>query len=225
MYLGTNHLDFPEERIQSLKTGNDRDYSSNLLSMLGRIEQDWIILWLEDRFLSGPVDTGRMCKLVQHAQDKNAGYLKLIANYPLAQVADSSLQIGEIPKGVRYRVSMTVALWQKKVLSRILRSGETAWDIERNGSIRADDFDEKFYCIPSGMKDNPPIENIHGIVKGKWVRGAYHFLCREGLQDCMEKRPVESIWSLIYNKAYIFRLSVYDKLGLYWRQQTRIHDH
>ena len=176
VFLGTNHLVYPDDRVQSLKVGEDRDYSSNLLHMLGRIEQEWVILWLEDRFLSAPVDTARILGLIRTAQRNRAGYLKLIANYPLALVGDPSLQIGEIPKGVRYRVSITVALWEKKVLLKILRPGETAWDIERMGSIRSNGLDEKFYCLSSIMKNDPPITDVHGIVKGKWVREAYEFL-------------------------------------------------
>ncbi len=203
VYLGANSATYSDARVHALTIGPDLDYSSNLIAMLQRIDAPWVILWIEDRVLAERVDTKRLANLVAAAQKQEAGFLKLIASHPYAIPNDPAQEIGEISKGTRYRVCMTVALWNKQVLLRLLRPGETAWQIERQGSERSNDFAEVFLSLSAGIKGNPPLSDVHLIIKGRLVRDARAFLKREGLSDLLKERKMQARGSFLYVRVYL----------------------
>ncbi len=210
IYLGSNTSEYPDPRVRPILVGKDIDYSSNLSIMLGQIRQRWIIFWIEDRVLSSPVNTDRIVNIIRSAQNQRAGFLKLIGNHPLAYSKNGIEEYGEIPKGARYRACLTVGLWDKHVLLRLLRPGETAWEIELKGSRRSVEFEEKFFTINARHKDNPPISTQHLVIKGKLIRNAQSFLEKENLRQFVQ-RPLESIRTFWYVKIYI---AIMDIIGM-----------
>ena len=210
IFLGSNTISYSDSRVQPVMVGKDLDYSSNLINMLKQIPHEWVILWIEDRVLSAPVDTSRLIKMIQLAQSRGAGYFRLIAHHPFAWSKDKSQEISEIPKGSYYRSSITVALWRKSVLTKLIRPGETAWDLERIGSRRSDNLDEKFFCLTAYVKHNPPISDQHLIIKGRLLRDAHQFLQKEGLQEYLQQRRLQTLRSYWYVRLYIATLDIYD---------------
>ena len=197
VYLGTNTIEFSDNRVVPLLIGPDKDYSSNLIAMLDKISQKWVITWIDDFLLSGHIDTERFDRVIRLAQDHEAGYLKLITGTSTQVVLDGHNQdFGEIPKRTPYRVSMTVGLWRKNVLQQILRPGETAWDIELLGNERSFEIEDKFLCLVG----KPLVPFVHGIRQGKWTINAVKFFRQEGLEEYIESRPVQSLWWRIYPK-------------------------
>jgi hypothetical protein len=217
VYLGSNSAQYRDDRVRPILVGEDLDYSSNLLSMIHAIEQEWIVTWIEDRALSAKVDTERIEGLIRCAQEQGAGYLKLIANHPFATSADGSREIGEIARHTPYRVSVTVALWHKPTLLALLRGGESAWDLERNGSERSNRLDAKFLALPLSQRRNPPISDVHLIIKGRLLRDARKFLSIEGLHDCLRHRPLQTVSSYWYVKTYLAALDFRSQLQRRWR--------
>jgi hypothetical protein len=211
IYLVSNTLKYPDERVSPLLINPDMDYSSNLIKALSLIPQDWVIFWVEDRPPAHPVDTDRLVQLIQLAQAKDAGYFKLIPCNPPALVHETE-EIGEIPKGSHYRISMTVALWKKETLLKILKAGETAWDIEKRGGIeRANEIDDRFYALPIETFSNPPLVDIHLISKGQIMWRGLKMLKDEHILNYLETRPKASFWKNIY-------FNCYDLIGdLYYR--------
>jgi hypothetical protein len=216
IFLGSNESDYSDSRIKSILVGPDKDYSSNLLATLTHIDYPWVILWIEDFLLSAPVENARLSKMMTDAQTRGAGYLKLIASFPYAYPKNRTEEIGIIPKGIKYRVNIGVTLFKKEVLVSLLRSGESAWEIEYKGASRSKNIPEDFYCLNANIKSNPPISYINAVARGKWMRNAIPFLKREGFGDCIPNRKLQSLRSYIYYRLYLIRLEVYRILGLYW---------
>lgn len=216
IFLGSNESEYSDPRIKSLLMGPDRGYSSNLLAMLDRIESSWLILWIEDLLLSLPINTARLSNLIDLAQNHQVGYLKLSANTPWAFTNDKKQEMGPTPKGIKYRATIGLSLWDKDVLIRLLSPGESAWQIERDGSLRSNSFVEPFYCLSTNVRSNPPLSYVNALIKGRWNRDALPFLRKEGLGDCIPNRPIQSFWSYFYAKMYLFRLDLYRRLHKYW---------
>ena len=216
IYMGSNNCAYSDTRVKTITIGSDRDYSTNLLAMLECIDSQWILLWIEDFLLSAPVDTGRITKLISHVQAQGAGYVKLIASFPYAYTSNNNEEVAVVPKGIRYRVNIGITLFKKDVLVSLLRSGESAWDIEYKAAARSDKLPEKFFCLNSCLKSNPPISYVNAVGKGRWIRNSVAFLKREGLGDCLAGRKVQPFWQYIYYRIYLIRLEVYRILKLYW---------
>jgi hypothetical protein len=202
IYLGSNFVSYQDSRVIPILVGTDVDYSSNLLKMLESIKQEYVLLWIEDRVLTATVDTIRIENLITLVKAKRAAYLKLISIYPFALSGDTTQEIGEIPKGKKYRVGVTVALWKKQVLLSLLRPGETAWDIERQGSIRSNAFDEGFFSLSFPMRDSPPLSDLHLLMRGRLLRNTASFLERERLTADLSGRQLQSFRSYLYFRAY-----------------------
>ncbi|MCC7361490.1 MAG: hypothetical protein IT317_18530 [Anaerolineales bacterium] len=209
VYLGTNHATYAHPRVTPVLIGADQDYSANLLAMLAQVPHTWVITWIEDRPPSARVDTARVAQAIAQAQQRQAAYLKLISIYPLALTPAG--EIGEIAPGDRYRVSLTVALWRAAALRQLLRPGESAWDIERQGSRRADEVTGGFYGLSFATRWRPPIPQRHIVLKGRLMRGALPFLEREALRARLARWPVQTIGAWLYDWAYY---RAYDALYL-----------
>lgn len=203
VFLGSNHLSFPDPRVSPILVGPDVDYSSNLMMMLDHIEQDWVIISNEDLFLSAPVNTARVHRLINLVQRKQIVFLLLYVDpYSVVRVDDEMDGIGEIANGAPYRVSMSLALWQKRVLLKLLRPGETAWDIEYKGTRRSYELEHKFYALSACTQKNPPLSTVHGLRKRKWTVEATKFLQQEGLHDYLRALPQQTSWSCVYERVY-----------------------
>lgn len=219
IYLGSNLLNYDDPRVNPITIGADTDYSSNLLAMLEKIDSQWIILWIEDFLLSAPVDTARIAKLISDAQEQDAGYVKLIASFPYAYTNNKNDQIAMVPKGIRYRVNIGVTLFKKDVLIKLLRCGESAWEIEYNGAARSNRLNEKFFCLNSNFKSNPPISYINAVAKGRWIRSSVPFLKEEGFEECLPSRKIQSWSSYIYYRLYLIRLEILTFFKFYWYEK------
>ncbi|MEI6258802.1 MAG: hypothetical protein WCR46_02695 [Deltaproteobacteria bacterium] len=220
IFLGSNKAEYSDPRVKSILVGPDKDYSSNLIAMLKHIDHPWVILWIEDFILSALIDTARLSKLMTDAQSRGAGYVKLIASFPYAYMKNRIEEIGIIPKGIKYRVNIGVTLFRKDVLVGLLRSGESAWDIEYKGAYRSEKIPEDFYSLNSSMKSNPPISYINAVGKGRWIRNSIPFLKKEGFGDCISNRKVQPLRSYIYYRLYLIRLEIYRRLRLYWYEKN-----
>lgn len=216
VYLGANNSKYPDSRVKPILVGPDKDYSSNLIAMLKRIESPWIILWIEDLFISKPIDSEYISKLINTAQEKNVGYLKLATSTPWVFAKNKEELMGPIPKGVKYRSGIGLALWNKETLLNLLIPGESAWQIERNGSDRSNFFVEPFYALTPNVRSNPPITVINSVIKGRWSLNVLKYLKREGFEDHISNRKTQPLWSYLYGRAYLFRLELYRVMKKYW---------
>jgi hypothetical protein len=202
VHLVSNTFQYPDLRVSTITVGADVDYSSNLIKAVSQVSQEWLIFWVDDRPPASPVDTDQLVKLIKLAQSKNAGYLRLIPCNPPAFV-DEAEEIGELPKGTRYRVSMTIALWKKSTLLEVLRAGETAWDIEKRGGVeRSNQLDDKFYALAIEKRKYAPLKDIHLIAKGKLMLRGEAFLKQEGLLHHLEQRQKTTFLRHIYIELY-----------------------
>lgn len=221
VYLGSNHAKYPDKRVRSVLIGGDIDYSSNLIRMIDQIPQEWLILWVEDRVLTKTVDTHRIAEFVSFSHQRKAGYVKLIATHPFSLLGEEGPGVGEIPKGAKYRIGITVGLWRKRVLRELLLPGESAWQLERLGSRRSDALIDTFYALHYGGKSMPPLPDKHLVIKGRIVRDAIRFLKRERLDNYLTNRPIQSIGSFLYVKIYVAALDSLAWIQWWWKCVTK----
>ncbi|HCT94555.1 MAG: hypothetical protein A2X19_06780 [Bacteroidetes bacterium GWE2_39_28] len=215
IYLASNEFTYDSDpTITPILIGPDKDYSTNLIEMIKHIKTSWILLWFEDCFITSNIDTPRILRLVAAAQEYKAGYLKLTVDYPLIFTKDKNQEIGPIPKGIKYRSGIGLALYHKGTLQKLLEPGESAWQIDR--SQRSNFIEEPFFALTTHLKKDPPIPVLNAVIKGEWSYEALKFMKKEGINDSIKNRKVQSIWSFLYIKLYLFRIAIYRVLRIYW---------
>ncbi len=182
VYLISNQSVTDDNRVQTIPVGQDVSWSDNLAKALGRINYDYVFLFLDDLFLVGNVDTGQVVRVLDWAIHSQVKYIRLSSyqkpDRPWNDIA------GIVSPGTIYRTSTVVSVWEKQMLLALLRPGESAWDFEIKGTVRSDEFDG-FYstwmnCLPV----------INGVIKGKWLSFAVKKIESLGAKVDLSRRPL-----------------------------------
>ncbi|CAD6491158.1 MAG: hypothetical protein FFODKBPE_00095 [Candidatus Argoarchaeum ethanivorans] len=203
VYLGTNRLKYDHGRVKTIAVGDETDWSSDFRSMLEQIPQPYVIVLIEDYLLTQHIDTTMIEELITYMGDKGAGCLRLYpCPGPDLPCSDNPL-VGEISKGADYRLSLQAAIWDKQVLLELLREGESAWELEINGSKRTSDLDAPFLSV---IGDSPIPYFCTGVVKGKWVKEAVKLCATEGIKVDLTARSMQTPVDRLLRSAMIGRL-------------------
>ena len=189
VYLGTNHLMHDNPRVKTIAVGDDTDWSSGFRGMLEEIPHPYVIVLIEDYLLTKYVDTVRIDRLITYMEEKGAGCLRLFPGSGHDLPYLDNPEVGEISKGADYRLSLQAAIWNKQTLLELLREGESAWELELNGTKRTNNLDVPFLCVTG---DSPIPYFCTGVVKGKWVREAVELCEKEGIKVDLTVRSVQT---------------------------------
>ncbi len=202
VYLGTNHLKYDNGRVKTIAVGDDTDWSSGFRGMLEEIPHPYVIVLIEDYLLTQSVDTVRIDRLVSYMEDKGAGCLRLYPCPGPDLPCPDNPEVGEISKGADYRLSLQAAIWNRQTLLELLREGESAWELEINGTERTNDLDVPFLCV---IGDSPIPYFCTGVVKGKWVKEAVKLCETEGIEVDLTARSVQTPVDRLLRSAMVGR--------------------
>jgi hypothetical protein len=192
LYLISNHLTLADERVTALRVGDDLSWSETLARGLEKIANRYVLLILDDFFLTAPVDTARVLRMQAAMAAKGAVYLRLAPN-PAADAPCADMpEIGTINKGAPYRTSLQMAFWDRRLLLDLLRREESAWDFEIKGSLRSDALDEPFLGVCSDFA----VPYRHVLRRGKLLPDAVRYFASLGVDFDMTKRSMESEFNL-----------------------------
>lgn len=197
VYLQTNTQDFESERINNvIKVGEGHAWSEDLLNSLSGLHQyDYVLLMMEDMFLNRNVNNIRVFSVIKEFLNIDGNFITLI-NEPNYDKKHSE-NFGKISPGAMYRATATAALWKIDVLVDILRKNETAWDFEKKGSVRSDQYDG-FYSVVDDC-----FSFFHGVIKGQWTIEAVKEFDRIGLSIDLTSRNIFSSKTVLYRFFYV----------------------
>lgn len=173
IFLATNHKKPALKPFIPLAIGNEDSWSDNIIKCLNLIDEKYVLLTFDDVFLFKNMDTYRINKLFNLAINSDWDYLRMHPS-PAPDVSISS-DIGLIKTNRQYRASTALALFKKEVLLDLLDKTESAWEFERNGSIRSNKY-KHFYSV-----SNTEFPYLNGVVKGKWVPNVLSHLKNNGI--------------------------------------------
>lgn len=156
------------------------NWSDGLLFALDGIDTPYVILMLEDFFLSRRVKAGKIGEIFKiMLASPNIGCFRLVP-IPGADLPVDA-ETGKISPGAPYRISTQVAIWEKEFLKSMVRRGESPWEFEHNGTERS----RKAHLEIRAVLPAPPADRImthvNGIIRGKLTGEAVKLLEHEGL--------------------------------------------
>jgi hypothetical protein len=162
-YAITNSLQANVPTVTTIPVGNDLSWSDTVLLGLKKVPEEFVLLWIDDHYLTRAVDCSRVDSTVRaFVETPGANYLRL-QTLPKAD-RHFNQHFGVILPGRVYRTSVIASLWRKSVLEGLLRPGESAWQFETSGSLRADHIPGFF----AAWREHFAIENM--MIKGKLRR-------------------------------------------------------
>lgn len=214
VYLLTNHKSYDAPGVTVLNIGDDQSYSDNLRTGISQISEPWLIMFVEDAFIGERVDTRRFQSIIADAQSIPVGYLKITPDLPLSYEYEPGREIGPIPKGVRYRSAVGMALYKVETLEKLLTPGASAWDLDT--STISNEMDEPFYALTSQAARRPLMKWVHGVIKGRWTWEAIPFLKKEGFGDRLKGRERVGIKSILYVKLFKLHNFAFRAMKKHW---------
>lgn len=196
LFLVTNNKIYHDTKtVTSLQTGEDIDWSTNMIKALEMIPQERV-LFIFDDFLPRTINVDRILQHIDTAVSRDWDYLTLYPNnYRRERVADGIQQIAE--HGI-YRCTLVYGLFRKRFLLEILKAGENAWEFEIEGGKRA--RGTQLFSI-----SRPVFKHYHLLRKGTWMRPGYPIVA--SAYPLADNRPVETVPAYIQRevKEWLFR--------------------
>tara|TARA_B100000029_G_scaffold514148_1_gene615869 strand:- start:164 stop:919 length:756 start_codon:yes stop_codon:yes gene_type:complete len=159
--LLSNHKSYSSKKINTIKVGEDLSWSDNLLKGIEKLNYDYVLLLIDDVLFRSKISNDYFNQISNWVNENKPNYLRLCISH---QPDYFDELIGKIPKITPYKTSTMPCIWKKAILKDLLKRGESAWDFEQKGSIRAYKYDG-FYAVYNNF-----ITYKNGIIKGKWRR-------------------------------------------------------
>lgn len=141
VYFITNHKDGPIG--ETIKVGEDKDWSSNMLQALNRIPETTILFLLEDYWLFAPTNTQEIISLSKHIANDRADYIRLVPSSD-AHLQTFDVRISRYTKQAVYPTSLNVGLWKKEHLQSLLVPGDTIWEFEADSPMLLQSYSRHF---------------------------------------------------------------------------------
>ena len=163
-YLLCNHGGDLPGGVTAVCVGDDTSWSSNLRAGLGSIPEDYVLVLVDDLFLTEKVDTRTVLEACREFLELGGNCLKLNPTVPGDRAAGEMLRA--CSPGGAYRASTVLTLWRKEVLRDLLAEGETPWEFEIEGTKRSDRYGG-FYSTKADC-----FRFVNGVIKGEWSRSA-----------------------------------------------------
>lgn len=173
IYLNTEskkyrHSDFDVVTFSHFPNGDKTRWSYRLRRVLENVEDDFVLLILDDFFLTDTVMTEEIewCLDKMKKDDNIAVFLF----DPTPGPNKDSKYRNYLRKDNKapFRMSLQVGMWNRKHLLKYLRNHEMPWQFETWGSIRSRRYKEDFYAIKEGIRR--PFEYPWGgvVADNKW---------------------------------------------------------
>jgi hypothetical protein len=153
------------------------DWSSSLARCLAGIDTELILYLQDDYFINAPVDADAIDLFAGIMQREGLDHIQLRElNEARYEPVAAHEALWRIPLRSPYLVSLQAGLWRRTTLLDLLRPGESPWQFERWGTIRARHAAVEFMCLNQEMYEwagRPPIPyEPTGIVRGRWYAPA-----------------------------------------------------
>ena len=179
VHLITNELHAQSAWMRPLPVGPDRDWAANMIVALDQITATHVLYFQEDYFLDGPVNAHQLADDFRYAFEHEVDAFCFRGRSEVESGFQSiNDRFGLVPIDSDGRTRCQLTLWQRTSFLRALRSGENAWEMESQGSVRTRDMK----IISYRTRENLPVPYLmSAIVRGLWTREALAFSARENV--------------------------------------------
>jgi len=190
IYLGVNKLDFSYPGVTVLKSGEDVSWADNVRKFLDQIEEEYVLTFLEDFYLSDYVDTAKIEEAFKLAVNENADVISMILPKKGLSYKDKP-GIYYINPESEYCINTSIAIRKKEMFRILLKPGYSAWDFEIKNSKSMNKigkfpglfltYEEEYFKV------------LNGMWRGKWVNSTVKFCRKLGIEIDTSRRPLMNL--------------------------------
>lgn len=185
---------------EALQLGADRGWTDNLRAALERVPHEYILYAQEDYWIDRPVNDAAVRDYLAIMQTGQADYIRLMPVPPPTREFGGDARLGVLDADAEYRTSLQMALWRKSALLALLKSGESPWQFEVQGSQRSHEAGDRFLCV---RKRRDGISYVFtAIVDGEWSPLAFEYARCEGIEVRFGDLPCKPFGKLVRDRVH-----------------------
>jgi hypothetical protein len=188
-YFCSDTLKAEDPSFTDIPVGKPVEWSARLLYAVEQIKEPYVLLLLDDYYITKPVKEDELLRSVKVMEATGAGYCRI---YPCpAPTVDlpGHPEYGIFEKGVAYRTSTQATIWKTNTLRKFIIPTESVWDFELKGSDRSNEITEPFIGLKL-INNNPILDDEHypyhylctAVYKKKWMKEAVELAKKENLE-------------------------------------------
>lgn len=207
VYLISNYKSYSDKRVKVIRVGKDKGWALNMKAALSRVNNPYFILLHEEFFLNQLVDTKSVIDLLDFIQKEGADCIRLNPAPGPDKPYQNLFFIGELSSQIPYRFSLQSAIWDKKSFNNILGNEVKIWNVESEGTHRANKMSVTLLSVKNPVVYYDPRS---AVVRGKFQYKIVQFCKKEGINLNLKNRSIdyEIAWRDFLNrirKNFIFK--------------------
>lgn len=177
---------------RTLLCGGGRNWSERLDCALAKISTPYVLLLLDDYFVSSRVDTDLILRRLEEARGADALNFRLCPDPPRAV------------KNTAYSISCKVGIWNREFLHSLVKKTGSAWEFERFGSFMFDESDPRPLMVTEKL-EFPFIDAVH---KGYWEKEGIACMAENGIAYDFSRRGAPPLAVRLKEgfKSLVFRI-------------------
>lgn len=212
VYLGSNTISYKgDKRVETILSGEDKNWSSSYKTILKKIPERYIFVWVDDGFITSRIDTDKFQRSFNFLIKTHA---KHIHHRPLPKPDRlHNNNYGIYDRGLPYRINV-VGFWDKNYLKQLLLNGENSWNFEIMGSYRSS-FDNGFYCLRKQL-----FSYIHLVEKGYWLSDGVNYCLKHKIKLDISSRQQLTLGYRIKSKLQSLYFDLISRIS--WRFRVKL---
>ncbi|WP_457617850.1 hypothetical protein [Lutibacter sp.] len=183
VYLGINTNNYEIDGIKSIYSGKDIDWSTSCRKIVQQIPHKYVLVLLEDIFITSKIDPKVITETIQFMQRNEAKHIHIFSNVKPDKWLENNPKFGIYEKQAPYRANV-IGFWDREYLLNLLINGESPWNFEIQGSYRTA-YDDGFYCLKK-----PLFSYVHVMEKGCYFPKAVKYCQKHNIPLEIDKRPI-----------------------------------
>ncbi len=148
--LISNNKSFKNQRVETIHIRQERSWSDNMIHALQQVQTQYVLIMLDDYWLVEPVQEQRLHDIMQVMQQEKVSMAQLSYNNPDFHYGLKHPSLSNAiytNKYAPYKASLQIAIWDKNALKFLLKSDESPWDFEIEGTARSHGYPGVFINI------------------------------------------------------------------------------
>lgn len=208
-YLATSELAPDYENVEIIPAGPNSEWSRKVQAALKKIDTPYVILLLEDFFISDYVNNDLIKNAIELVEKDGIKFYQLLVqlikqSWEKGTPYKGNKHIHIIPRDKKYGINLQAAIWKTDFLrEKVGTENYNAWLFEIK-QLETENYnvDKIEYLI-----DDRNILNItHAVVQSKYLRGAVKHMNKLGHYIDLRERP---LLSRSEDFKYNFKLFMY----------------
>lgn len=208
-YLATSELAPDYNDVEIIPAGSGSEWSRKVQVALKEIDTPYVILLLEDFFISDYVNNDLVKEALELVQEDDIKFYQVLVqllkqSWEKGAPYKENKHIHIVPRDKKYGINLQAAIWKTDFLrEKVGTENYNAWLFEMN-QLKTENYnvDKVEYLI-----DDRNILNItHAVVQSKYLRGAVKYMEKLGHHIDLSERP---LLSKTENFKYNLKLFMY----------------